>query len=359
MIYSFFLTQGFSLPLFRYVTFRTMAAFLTAFLVSFLLGPRMIRWLKSLQAQGQPIRLDGPEGHLKTKQGTPTMGGGLILMGLLAGISLWANLANPYVWWILGVTFGMGVIGALDDYVKLTQRSSSGLSAKAKFLSQMGVSLSASLILMHLLPEALNDTLTFPFFKMAVWHMGILFPCFASLVIVGTSNAVNLTDGLDGLAIGPLMIAAAVFCVIAYVVGHSGFANYLQLPSVPGVGELSVVCGALIGSSLGFLWYNAPPAMVFMGDTGSLAIGGLLGALGVATKHELVLAFVGGVFVVEALSVMIQVLYFKRTRKRIFLMAPIHHHFEKKGWSEPTIVFRFWIVAIILGVLGLATLKLR
>ncbi|MGL6187528.1 MAG: phospho-N-acetylmuramoyl-pentapeptide-transferase [Holosporales bacterium] len=362
MIYTFFLDKSsifFNLPLFRYLTFRTMAAFLTAFFISFFLGPFMIRWLKSRQKEGQPIRDDGPERHLLTKKGTPTMGGTLILIALVGATLLWANLANPYVWWILWITLGMGAVGGWDDYLKLSRFNSKGISARFKLMAQTFISLVAALWLMILFPEGMTDTLTFPFFKNISWHLGLFFPLFVCCVIVGTSNAVNLTDGLDGLAIGPLMIATAVFCVIAYVVGNSIFSNYLQLPHVPGVGELSVLCGALIGAGLGFLWYNAPPAMVFMGDTGSLAIGGFLGALGVATKHELVLAFVGGLFLMEALSVILQVAYYKRTRKRIFLMAPIHHHFEKKGWPETTIVFRFWTIAIILGVLGLATLKLR
>lgn len=362
MIYALFLYDShlfFDISLFRYLTFRTIAAFLTAFFITFFIAPSVIRWLKSKQAVGQPIREDGPEGHLLTKKGTPTMGGSLILGGLLGATLLWSNLQNLYVWWILGITLGLGFVGGWDDYVKLSQRSSQGISARAKFMAQLLISFTGAMSVMYLFPDTIADTLTFPFLKNVVWHLGWFFPLFASCVIIGTSNAVNLTDGLDGLAIGPVMIATSVFCIITYVVGHSIFSHYLQLPYVPQVGELSVLCGALVGASLGFLWYNAPPAMIFMGDTGSLAIGGFLGALGVVTKHELVLAFVGGLFVVEALSVMIQVGYYKRTRKRIFLMAPIHHHFEKKGWSEATIVFRFWTIAIILGVLGLATLKLR
>ena len=348
-----------TLPLFKYITFRAMGAFLTAFMVTFLCGPSVIRCLKHYQKEGQPIRQDGPATHLLTKQGTPTMGGVLILLGLMVSILLWAHLDNAYVLWIVWTTLGLGALGAADDFVKLSKKNPNGLSAKWKFLIQWSITLTSAFWIWFLLPPTLQDALLIPFFKQWVWHLGWLFPLLAAFVIVGTSNAVNLTDGLDGLAIGPVMIASGVFAVIAYVVGHSVFAPYLQLPFVPHVGELTVLCAALVGSGLGFLWYNAPPAAVFMGDTGSLSVGGFLGGVAVATKHELVLALVGGLFVVEALSVILQVAYFKMTRKRIFLMAPIHHHFEKKGWAEATIVFRFWTIALILGVLGLATLKLR
>ena len=272
---------------------------------------------------------------------------------------MWGNWHNFYVVWIVAVTLGFGLVGLWDDYAKLSQQSSRGISSGTKFFFQCVIGLCASLWVMGFFPPVFADTLSLPFLKNTLVPLGWLFPVFAGTVIVGTSNAVNLTDGLDGLAAGPVIIATAVFCVIAYVAGNSIFASYLYIPHIPHVGELSVLCGALIGGCLGFLWYNTPPASVFMGDTGSLAIGGFLGAIAVATKHELLLPLVGGVFVIEALSVMLQVGYYKRTRKRIFLMAPLHHHFEKKGWSEPTIVFRFWILAIVLGILGLATLKLR
>lgn len=362
MIYVLFLLWGERLTgfnLFRYLTFRTIGALFTAFLIAFLWGPSIIRWLKAQQGEGQPIRTDGPQTHILAKQGTPTMGGCLILLGVGISTFLWADLRNPYIWWVLWVTLGLGVIGAIDDYLKLSKRNSKGLAGKWKLMGQFLISLIAAIGMMRLAPPALSTQLAFPFFKHLFLDLSWLFPFFAAFVIVGTSNAVNLTDGLDGLAIGPVMIAAGVFCIIAYVVGHSVFATYLQLPFIPRSGELAILCGALIGAGLGFLWYNAPPAMVFMGDTGSLAVGGCLGAISVVTKHELVLALVGGLFVMEALSVMIQVFYYKRTKKRIFLMAPIHHHFEKKGWSEATVVFRFWIIAILLGLLGLTTLKLR
>ncbi|MGL4427209.1 MAG: phospho-N-acetylmuramoyl-pentapeptide-transferase [Alphaproteobacteria bacterium] len=362
MIYVFSLLWGDHLlgaHLFRYLTFRTIAALMTAFFLSFFLGDPFITWLKSQQKGGQPIRDDGPASHLLTKQGTPTMGGGLILLALTFSTLLWCDLRNLYIWIVLAVTLGFGAIGAVDDFLKLSKANTQGLSGRWKLILQVGIGIAASLGIMALSPPALSTHLAFPFFKSFFLNLAWFFPFFATFVMVGTSNSVNLTDGLDGLAIGPVMLAAGVFCVIAYAVGHGVFSNYLQLPFVPGAGELSVLCGALIGAGLGFLWYNAPPAMVFMGDTGSLSVGGCLGAISVITKHEIVLAIVGGLFVVEALSVMLQVLFYKKTRRRIFLMAPIHHHFEKKGWSEPTIVFRFWIIAILLALIGLSTLKIR
>ncbi len=347
------------LNVFRYLTFRTGGAIITALIISFLFGPVLIDLLKSRQIKGQPIRTDGPEGHLASKKGTPTMGGLLILVALTFATLLWADLRNVYVWAVLGVTIAYGTIGFLDDYLKVTRQSSDGLSAKLKFLLQAVVALVAAFVIMHQLPAPLTTTLAVPFLKNVLLNLGWAFVLFAVVVMVGASNAVNLTDGLDGLAIVPVMIAAGVFALIAYLVGNSFFSNYLQLHYVPGAGELAVFCGALVGGGLGFLWFNAPPAKVFMGDTGSLSLGGALGAVSVVTKHELVLAIVGGIFVLETVSVIVQVLSFKLTGKRIFAMAPLHHHFEKKGWAESTIVIRFWIIASILALAGLATLKLR
>lgn len=359
-LYSLLGHESVFFNLFRYITFRTAGALLTALLISFVCGPALIRWLKKKQRQGQPIREDGPESHLKTKQGTPTMGGSLILFALTLSVLLWANLANRYVWIVLLVTLGFGVIGALDDYLKLTKRSAKGLSGKKKLCLQVIMSALAVYGVMHLGPLDLATSTSIPFFKNVWINLGWFYIPFGILVVVGTSNAVNLTDGLDGLATGPVMIVAACFMLIAYLVGNHIFANYLQIAFVPGTGELAIFCGALLGACLGFLWYNAPPALVFMGDTGSLAAGGALGIMAVITKHELVLAIVGGLFVMEAISVILQVGYFKFSGgKRIFLMAPVHHHFEKKGWSESTIVFRFWIISIVLALIGLATLKLR
>ncbi|MCP4923641.1 MAG: phospho-N-acetylmuramoyl-pentapeptide-transferase [bacterium] len=344
---------------FRYITLRAGGALLTALLISFIFGPRLIAWLKSRQSYGQPIRKDGPEGHLLTKTGTPTMGGVLILAASVGSTLLWTNLTNPYVWIVLCVILGFGAVGAADDYLKLTRRSSDGLSAKSRICLQGVISIAVTLWLVGVNNTDLATSLTFPIFKNAVFDLGWFFIPFAFLVIVGSSNAVNLTDGLDGLAIVPVMIAAGVFGLIAYLVGNAVFADYLQVHPVPGSGELAIICAALVGASLGFLWYNAPPAMVFMGDTGSLSMGGALGVMSVITKHEIVLAITGGLFVLEALSVIIQVTSFKLTGRRVFLMAPIHHHFEKKGWAEPTIVIRFWILAAILAMVGLSTLKLR
>ena len=344
---------------FRYITFRTGGAVMTALLVSFWMGPRLIRWLKKKQREGQPIRPDGPEGHLLTKKGTPTMGGTLILAALTTATLLWADLKNGYVWVVLVVTLGYGLIGFADDYLKLTRRSSGGLPGRLKLAGQGAIGLLAALVLMRLHAPALASSVALPVLKDVLIPLGFAFPLFGALVMVGSSNAVNLTDGLDGLAIVPVMIAAACFSVIAYLAGNAIFSGYLGIPSVPGAGELAVFCGAIVGASLGFLWFNAPPAMVFMGDTGSLSTGGALGAVAVATKHELVLVIVGGLFVLEAVSVIVQVASFKLTGRRVFRMAPLHHHFEKKGWQEPTIVIRFWIIAMILALVGLSTLKLR
>ena len=354
-----FASQFILFNLLRYITFRSGAACLTALVVSFILGPPVIRWLKSVQRQGQPIREDGPERHLIEKKGTPTMGGVLILFALTISTLLWVDLRNAYVWVVLFVTLGYGALGFADDYRKLSRRNHKGVAAKIKLVVQTLIGIGAAMWLAALTRGALGSALTIPVFKEVLIPLGMFFPVFGMLVMLGSSNAVNLTDGLDGLAIVPTMICAAVFAFIAYLVGNRIFADYLQLVPVPGVGELTVFCSALVGAGLGFLWFNAPPAAVFMGDTGSLALGGALGAVAVATKHEIVLLIVGGLFVVETVSVIIQVFWYKRTGRRVFLMAPLHHHFEKKGWSEPTIVIRFWIISMILALVGLATLKIR
>ena len=354
-----FADQFTPLNLFRYITFRSGGAVVTALFISFIAGPKVISWLRSKQAEGQPIRSDGPEGHLVSKKGTPTMGGFLILLAIATSTLLWADLGNPYVWVTLLSTIGFGGIGFLDDYQKLTRRSSRGVSSRVKFAAEILLSLAAALAVTALAPRDLAFSLAVPFFKNVLGDLSWFFIPFAAVVITGASNAVNLTDGLDGLAIVPAMIAAGCFALIAYLAGNAIFATYLQIHHVPGAGELSVFCGAMVGAALGFLWFNAPPAMVFMGDTGSLAIGGALGIISVITKHELVLAIIGGLFVLETVSVIVQVASFKLTGRRVFRMAPLHHHFEKKGWQEPTIVIRFWIIASILAIAGLSTLKLR
>jgi phospho-N-acetylmuramoyl-pentapeptide-transferase len=362
MIFNLLAPYADGFPLFnliRYTTFRAGAACLTALVIALFFGPSIIRWLRARQRGGQPIREDGPASHLITKKGTPTMGGVLILLALAGSTLLWADLRNGFVWCVLMVTLGYGALGFADDFLKVTKRNTKGVSGRAKLIAQAGLGLVAALWLSYLMPGPLSDKLAVPVFKEVLIPLGILFPLMATVVMMGASNAVNLTDGLDGLAIVPAMIAAAVFALIAYLVGNRIFADYLQLHAVPGTGELAVFASAMIGASLGFLWFNAPPAAVFMGDTGSLALGGALGALAVATKHEIVLAIVGGLFVVETVSVIIQVFWFKRTGRRVFLMAPLHHHFEKKGWAEATIVIRFWIIAMILAMVGLSTLKIR
>lgn len=362
MLYNFFYgyVELFSaLNLLRYITFRTGAALLTALIISFILGNPVIKWLKRKQAEGQPIRTDGPESHLLTKKGTPTMGGVLILFSLTISTMLWADLTNHYIWAVLLVTLSYGILGAYDDFLKLTKRTHHGLSGRLKLLFQSLIGGLAVWYASDAVPHDLSYALTFPFVKDFFISLGWFYIPWGILVIVGSSNAVNLTDGLDGLAIGPVIIASATFLIISYLVGNTVFAHYLQINYVAQVGELCVFLSALIGAGLGFLWFNAPPARIFMGDTGSLAVGGALGCVGVITKHEFVLAIVGGLFVFEAVSVILQVGYFKMTRKRIFLMAPIHHHFEKKGWPEPTIVIRFWIIAAILALIGLSTLKIR
>ncbi len=346
------------LNVFTYITFRTGGAIMTALLFVFLFGPAIIDMLRIKQGKGQPIREDGPESHL-AKRGTPTMGGLMILAGFTFSILLWANLSNTYVWIVLGVTLVFGAIGFYDDYLKVTKRTSSGFSGRIRLLLELAVAGLAAAAIMRMSDANFAGALTIPFFKDLLVQLGPLFIVFGALVITGAGNAVNLTDGLDGLAIVPVMIAAATFGLIAYLSGNAKFAGYLQIHHVSGTGELAIICGALIGAGLGFLWFNAPPAMIFMGDTGSLALGGALGTIAVATKHELVLAIVGGLFVLEALSVIIQVTSFKLTGKRVFRMAPLHHHFEQKGWQEATVVVRFWIISVVLALIGLATLKLR
>ena len=344
--------------LFRYITFRAGGAFLTALLFGFLFGPPLINVLRKRQGKGQPILDDGPESHF-SKAGTPTMGGLLIVGALVTSTLFWARLDNPYVWVVLFVTLAFALIGFADDYAKVSKQNTKGVPGKVRLALGVLIAALAAYICTLFHPDALQNRLAFPIFKDVLLNMGWFFVPFAICVIVGSANAVNLTDGLDGLAIMPVMIAGGTLGIIAYAVGRVDFTEYLDVHYVPGTGELLIFSAALFGGGLGFLWYNAPPAAVFMGDTGSLALGGALGAIAVATKHELVLAIVGGLFVVEALSVIIQVLYYKRTGKRVFLMAPIHHHYEKKGWAEPTIVIRFWIISLILAMIGLATLKVR
>ncbi len=344
---------------FRYLTFRTGGAIMTALIVSFLLGPTLIDLLRSKQGKGQPIRSDGPKNHLVTKIGTPTMGGFLILLGISIGTLLWADLSNGYVWVVLLVTLGFGLIGFADDFMKVTKHNVKGVPGKLKLVLEIIIAVGAAIWISYLTKMPLGTSLAVPFLKDVLLDLGWFFIPVAAFVIVGASNAVNLTDGLDGLAIVPVMIAASSFALIAYLVGNVVFSNYLQIHFVAGTGELSVFCGALVGAGLGFLWFNAPPAMVFMGDTGSLAIGGALGSISVVTKHELVLAIIGGLFVLETVSVIVQVASFKLTGKRVFRMAPLHHHFEQKGWAESTVVIRFWIIAVILALAGLSSLKLR
>lgn len=344
--------------LFRYITFRAGGAFMTALIFGFLFGPPLINVLRRRQGKGQPIRDDGPESHM-SKAGTPTMGGLLILSALVTSTLLWARLDNPYVMMVLFVTLAFGLIGFADDYAKVSKQNTKGVPGRVRLLLGFAIAGIAAYWAAISHPDELSFQLALPVFKDTLINLGWLFLPFAMFVIVGAANSVNLTDGLDGLAIMPVMIAAGTLGVIAYAVGRVDFTEYLDVHYVPGTGEILIFTAGLFGGGLGFLWYNAPPAAVFMGDTGSLALGGALGAIAVATKHEIVLGVVGGLFVVEALSVIIQVLYFKRTGKRVFLMAPIHHHYEKKGWAEPTIVIRFWIISLILAIIGLATLKVR
>ncbi len=346
------------LNVFKYITFRTGGAIFTALLFVMLFGPAIIDLLRVKQGKGQPIRSDGPQTHF-VKAGTPTMGGLMILAGFLVATLLWANLSNPYVWIVTLVTLSYAGIGFYDDYLKVKKRTTSGFSSRFRLMLEILIAAAATYAIIRIGTPGFSDALTVPFFKNVVIPLGLFFVLFGTLVVVGAGNAVNLTDGLDGLAIVPVMIAAATFGLIAYLTGNAKFAAYLQIHYVAGAGELAVICGALIGAGLGFLWFNAPPAMIFMGDTGSLALGGALGAIAVATKHEIVLGIVGGLFVLETLSVIIQVASFKMTGKRVFRMAPLHHHFEQKGWKESTVVVRFWIISVILALIGLATLKLR
>jgi phospho-N-acetylmuramoyl-pentapeptide-transferase len=367
LLYQYLADHHLSVPglnLLRYLTFRGGMAVATSQLVVVAMGSRFIRWMKAKQGKGQPIRADGPERHILEKAGTPTMGGLMFLAGITVATLLWADLGNVYVWVVLMVTLAFGWLGFLDDYAKVTRQSTAGISGRLRLAFEAAVALLAVFLMVRYgqpSPEgaSLSTSVAFPFFKRALLDLSWFYLAFGAFIIVGASNAVNFTDGLDGLATVPVMIAAATFGLIAYLVGNFVFSNYLELHFVPGVGEVAVFCAAMVGSGLGFLWYNAPPARIIMGDCGALALGGGIGAVAVATKHEIVLGIVGGLFVVETVSVMIQVLYFKRTRRRIFLMAPIHHHFEKLGWSESTVVIRFWIVAVMLAMLGLATLKLR
>jgi phospho-N-acetylmuramoyl-pentapeptide-transferase len=344
---------------FRYITFRTAGAVVTALFFVFLFGPGMIDGLRIRQGGGQPIREDGPQGHLLTKKGTPTMGGLMILAGAVSSILLWSNLSNGYVWVVLGVTVAFGAIGFYDDYLKVKRMSHAGFSGRQRLLLEAIVGAIACYFISVLGDPTWSSSLFFPFVKDLALNLGIFFIPFGAFVVVAAGNSVNLTDGLDGLAIVPVMVAAASFGLIAYLVGTPNFADYLLINAVPGTAELSVVCGALIGAGLGFLWFNAPPAQIFMGDTGSLALGGALGTIAVAVKHEIVLAIIGGLFVLEAVSVIVQVTSFKLTGKRVFKMAPIHHHFEMLGWTESQVVIRFWIISMVLALIGLSSLKLR
>jgi len=366
-LYQYFDPHAHYIPflnLMRYLTFRTGLALFTAQIVVGLMGNRFIDWMRRKQGKGQPIRKEGIERHVIEKAGTPTMGGVMILAGLIVGTLLWADLSNVFVWAVLLVTAGYGLLGFSDDYAKVTKQTTAGVSGRVRLVLEVLIAVAAVYLIMVFAdptPEkGLSSSVAFPILKKLLLNLGWFYLAFAAFIIVGAGNAVNFTDGLDGLATVPVMIAAGAFGFIAYVVGNIKFADYLQLHFVPGVGEVAVFCGAMIGAGMGFLWFNAPPAKIFMGDTGSLALGGGLGAVAVATKHEIVLGIVGGLFVIETLSVMIQVTYFKLSGgKRIFLMAPIHHHFEKLGWKESTVVIRFWIIAMVLALLGLATLKLR
>jgi len=347
------------LNLFRYLTVRTGGATLTALVFVFLFGPKIIDMLRVKQGKGQPIREDGPQSHLLTKIGTPTMGGLMILSGLLVAALLWADLTNPYVWVVLGVTLGFGFVGFYDDYLKVTKQTHSGFSGRTRLAIETIIAAAACFAVVSLGRPPLSTSIAFPLFKEMTLNLGWFFIIFGAFIIVGAGNAVNLTDGLDGLAIGPVMIAAVSFGMIAYLTGSAVYSGYLQIHFVSGTGELSVLCGAVIGAGLGFLWFNAPPASIFMGDTGSLALGGMIGTIAVATKHEIALAIIGGLFVLEAVSVIVQVISFKLTGKRVFRMAPLHHHFEQLGWTESQVVIRFWIISVVLALAGLSTLKLR
>jgi len=347
-----------ALNVFRYLTFRTGLSVMSSLIIVFLIGGPFIKFIQAHKITG-PIREDGPLDHIIKKAGTPTMGGLLILIGILFGTLLWADLSNAYVWVLLMVATSFGLLGFVDDYLKIKRNNSRGLSSGIKIICQIVLSLIAILLLINFGDSEHLKNLYFPFFKNLVLNLGLFFIPFSIFIIVGSSNAVNLTDGLDGLATVPVMLVALSFTLICYVVGNTVFSEYLQIPYIPNVGESSIFCGAMVGSCLGFLWYNAPPAKIFMGDTGSLSLGGSLGAVSLISKHEIVLGIIGGLFVLETASVIIQVISFKLTGKRVFMMAPLHHHFEKKGWAESTVVIRFWIISIILALIGLATLKLR
>ena len=361
MLYSFLtsLVDTFSfLNVFKYITFRIGLSVITSLIIIFMIGNPLINYFSKKQITG-PIRQDGPIDHIIKKSGTPTMGGLMILIGIIVSTLLWADLKNIYIWIVLFVCTSLGLLGFLDDYLKIKLKNSTGINAKLKFFWQFTISLIAIIVLVYFTDHKTILNLYFPFFKNLILNMGLFFIPFGIFIIIGSSNAVNLTDGLDGLATVPVLLVALSFSLICYLVGNTIFSNYLQIQYVPNVGELSVFCGSIVGSCLGFLWYNAPPAKIFMGDTGSLSLGGSVASVAIIAKHEIVLAIIGGLFVLETASVIIQVLSFKLTGKRVFKMAPIHHHFEKKGWAESTVVIRFWIISIILALIGLATLKLR
>ena len=361
MLYNFLISlvdQFSGLNVFRYLTFRTGLSVISSMTAVFLIGGPFIKFIESHKITG-PIRDDGPTSHIIKKVGTPTMGGVLILMGIIFGTLLWADLKNPYIWILLMVATSFGLLGAIDDYLKIKHNNSRGISSRSKLFWQITLSLIALIILLKFADNDNIRNLYFPFFKNLTLNLGLFFIPFGLFIIVGSSNAVNLTDGLDGLATVPVMLVALSFTLICYVVGNTVFSDYLKILYIPNVGEASIFCGSMVGACLGFLWFNAPPAKIFMGDTGSLSLGGSLGALGIISKHEIVLGIIGGLFVLETVSVIIQVVSFKLTGKRVFMMAPLHHHFEKKGWAESTVVVRFWIISIILALIGLATLKLR
>jgi phospho-N-acetylmuramoyl-pentapeptide-transferase len=361
VLYNFLISlvdQFSALNVFRYLTLRTGLSLMSSMIIVFLIGGPFIKFIESRKITG-PIRDDGPIGHIVKKVGTPTMGGVLILIGIIFGTLLWADLNNSYIWVLLLVATSFGLLGAFDDYLKIKHNNSRGISSKMKLFFQILLSLISVLLLIKFGNHEHLKNLYFPFFKNLTIHLGLFFIPFSIFIIVGSSNAVNLTDGLDGLATVPVMLVALSFTLICYVVGNTVFSEYLQLPYIANVGEASIFCGSMVGACLGFLWFNAPPAKIFMGDTGSLSLGGSLGAISIIAKHEIVLGIVGGLFVLETASVIIQVISFKLTGKRVFMMAPLHHHFEKKGWAESTVVIRFWIISIILALIGLATLKLR
>ncbi len=362
MIYNFIFPLaddlGF-LNIFRYITFRYGGALFTSMIISFVLGPYIIKLLRKHQSQGQPIREDGPKWQIKAKKGTPTMGGILILLSIFFSTIIWSDISNIYIWMVLLVTLGLGFLGFIDDYIKVSKFNHKGLNGKTKILVQVIISFLFSICLYCVSEADIKDIVTVPFFKDYVINLGIVWFAFSIVVVVGASNSVNLTDGLDGLAIVPIIMVASVLGLISYLVGNVVFADYLNINYISGTGELAVFCAAFVGAGLGFLWFNAPPASIFMGDTGSLAAGGSLGVISVIVRHELVLAIIGGLFVIEAISVIVQVLFFKITGKRVFKMAPIHHHFEQLGWSESKVVIRFWIISIIFAMIGLATLKIR